>query len=149
MVTRRRGQGAVRSVAAVLTEGVAALEEKSGARWFGWRGRIRTFDLLIQSQAPYRLATRQWAGRHDTRPNLHTRISVGRLTPMAIVLIGRGLTLIIRANDPGKPRVWPRGGEIVSYLEPLRIDPVNDPTIGKRLAQLHLGHTPRSVIARR
>ncbi len=26
----------------------------------GWRGRIRTFDLLIQSQAPYRLATRQW-----------------------------------------------------------------------------------------
>ena len=24
----------------------------------GWRGRIRTFDLLIQSQAPYRLATR-------------------------------------------------------------------------------------------
>ena len=28
--------------------------------WFGWRGRIRTFDLLIQSQAPYRLATRQW-----------------------------------------------------------------------------------------
>jgi hypothetical protein len=25
----------------------------------GWRGRIRTFDLLIQSQAPYRLATRQ------------------------------------------------------------------------------------------
>src|SRR4051794_4083030 len=27
----------------------------------GWRGRIRTFDLLIQSQAPYRLATRQWS----------------------------------------------------------------------------------------
>ena len=26
----------------------------------GWRGRIRTFDLLIQNQAPYRLATRQW-----------------------------------------------------------------------------------------
>jgi hypothetical protein len=32
----------------------------------GWRGRIRTFDLLIQSQAPYRLATRQWSGRDDT-----------------------------------------------------------------------------------
>ena len=32
----------------------------------GWRGRIRTFDLLIQSQAPYRLATRQRAGRDDT-----------------------------------------------------------------------------------
>src|SRR3972149_1924954 len=28
-------------------------------RGVGWRGRIRTFDLLIQSQAPYRLATRQ------------------------------------------------------------------------------------------
>ena len=26
----------------------------------GWGGRIRTFDLLIQSQAPYRLATPQW-----------------------------------------------------------------------------------------
>lgn len=24
----------------------------------GWRGRIRTFDLLFQRQAPYRLATR-------------------------------------------------------------------------------------------
>jgi LCP family protein required for cell wall assembly len=34
--------------------------------WFGWRGRIRTFDLLIQSQAPYRLATRQWGGGHRT-----------------------------------------------------------------------------------
>ena len=32
----------------------------------GWRGRIRTFDLLIQSQAPYRLATRQWSGRHSS-----------------------------------------------------------------------------------
>ena len=32
----------------------------------GWRGRIRTFDLLIQSQAPYRLATRQWSGGDDT-----------------------------------------------------------------------------------
>jgi hypothetical protein len=36
--------------------------------WCGWRGRIRTFDLLIQSQAPYRLATRQWGGTDDTRP---------------------------------------------------------------------------------
>ena len=26
---------------------------------FGWRGRTRTFNLLIQSQAPYHLATRQ------------------------------------------------------------------------------------------
>ena len=34
----------------------------------GWRGRIRTFDLLIQSQAPYRLATRQWSRSDDTRP---------------------------------------------------------------------------------
>ena len=32
----------------------------------GWRGRIRTFDLLIQSQAPYRLATRQWSGGDDS-----------------------------------------------------------------------------------
>jgi uncharacterized protein len=32
----------------------------TATRWVaGWRGRIRTFDLLIQSQAPYRLATRQ------------------------------------------------------------------------------------------
>ena len=28
----------------------------------GWRGRIRTFNPLIQSQVPYRLATRQRAG---------------------------------------------------------------------------------------
>ena len=28
----------------------------------GWGGRIRTFDLLIQSQAPYRLATPHCAG---------------------------------------------------------------------------------------
>ena len=33
----------------------------------GWRGRIRTFDLLIQSQAPYRLATRQWTGSRACR----------------------------------------------------------------------------------
>ena len=26
----------------------------------GWGGRIRTFGLLIQNQAPYRLATPQW-----------------------------------------------------------------------------------------
>ena len=32
----------------------------------GWRGRIRTFDLLIQNQAPYRLATRQWSVGDDT-----------------------------------------------------------------------------------
>ena len=37
----------------------------------GWRGRIRTFDLLIQSQAPYRLATRQWSGRDDTASPPH------------------------------------------------------------------------------
>ncbi len=28
-----------------------------GRRQIGWGGRIRIFDLLIQSQAPYRLAT--------------------------------------------------------------------------------------------
>jgi hypothetical protein len=26
---------------------------------FGWDGRIRTYDLLVQSEAPYRLATSQ------------------------------------------------------------------------------------------
>src|SRR6478672_6550139 len=42
------------------------------ASGFGWRGRIRTFDLLIQSQAPYRLATRQWTGLESrvTRPSV-------------------------------------------------------------------------------
>jgi hypothetical protein len=32
----------------------------------GWRGRIRTFNPLIQSQVPYRLATRQ-RGHQDTK----------------------------------------------------------------------------------
>ncbi len=36
-------------------EGISA----SRAGGHGWGGRIRTFDLLIQSQAPYRLATPQ------------------------------------------------------------------------------------------
>ncbi len=35
-------------------------------RGIGWRGRIRTFGLLIQSQAPYRLATRQRKRWDDT-----------------------------------------------------------------------------------
>jgi hypothetical protein len=43
----------------------------------------------------------------------------------------------------------PWGGEIVSHLEPLRVDPLHDPTIGERLAQLHLGHTSRSIFAGR
>lgn len=34
----------------------------------GWGGRIRTFDLLIQSQAPYRLATPQRELGDDTKP---------------------------------------------------------------------------------
>src|SRR4051794_37806659 len=46
----------------------------------GWRGRIRTFDLLIQSQAPYRLATRQWSARfHVHGPSY--RPQNGRLAP--------------------------------------------------------------------
>jgi hypothetical protein len=36
--------------------------------WNGWRGRIRTFNPLIQSQVPYRLATRQ-------RPDAEGRLS--------------------------------------------------------------------------
>jgi hypothetical protein len=36
----------------------------------GWRGRIRTFGLLIQSQAPYRLATRQWGPDSSARANV-------------------------------------------------------------------------------
>ena len=47
----------------------------------GWRGRIRTFDLLIQSQAPYRLATRQWSGRDDTASPRQ-----GRTTGLATIL---------------------------------------------------------------
>ena len=31
-------------------------------RGVGWRGRIRTFNPLIQNQVPYRLATRQRRG---------------------------------------------------------------------------------------
>ena len=39
----------------------------AATRWVaGWRGRIRTFDLLIQSQAPYRLATRQCSRSKST-----------------------------------------------------------------------------------
>ena len=66
--------------------------------WFGWRGRIRTFDLLIQSQAPYRLATRQWSGGDDTalscgRPRLPLTVRSGQrqatvvrciLSPMSV-----------------------------------------------------------------
>ena len=33
----------------------------------GWGGRIRTFGLLIQSQAPYRLATPQWTSQIRVR----------------------------------------------------------------------------------
>ena len=43
----------------------------------------------------------------------------------------------------------PGVGEVVSHLEPLRVDPLHDPTIGERVAQLHLGHTPRTVVAGR
>ena len=46
-------------------------------RGVGWRGRIRTFDLLIQSQAPYRLATRQW--RRRMIPQSHRRGRTWRL----------------------------------------------------------------------
>ena len=58
-----------------------------------------------------------------------------------------GPSLVIRTHDPGKPRVGLADGEIVSYLEPIRFDPLHDPTIGERLTQLHLGHTSRSVFA--
>ena len=44
------------SAVAVAAGGAVIL---TGIVGIGWRGRIRTFDLLIQSQAPYRLATRQ------------------------------------------------------------------------------------------
>ena len=33
------------------------------ANTLGWGGRIRTYDLLIQSQLPYHLATPQWRRR--------------------------------------------------------------------------------------
>ena len=36
-------------------------------RGFGWRGRARTFNPLIQSQVPYHWATRQRGDRQDTR----------------------------------------------------------------------------------
>ena len=39
-----------------FSEGRAAFPSR---QQIGWGGRIRTFGLLIQSQAPYRLATPQ------------------------------------------------------------------------------------------
>ncbi len=32
----------------------------------GWDGRIRTYDLLVQSEAPYRLATSHWLFPNNT-----------------------------------------------------------------------------------
>ena len=48
------------------------------AQGVGWRGRIRTFNPLIQSQVPYRLATRQRPGQ-DSRG----RAAGPRATPSA------------------------------------------------------------------
>jgi hypothetical protein len=44
----------------------------------GWGGRIRTFDLLIQSQAPYRLATPQRGARETRSPILAERSGPGQ-----------------------------------------------------------------------
>ena len=47
---------------AILVDGVPALLGDASRSVFeiGWRGRIRTFNPLIQSQVPCRLATRHW-----------------------------------------------------------------------------------------
>ena len=37
--------------------GILAIKNKSSNFWLGWDGRIRTYDLLVQSEAPYHLAT--------------------------------------------------------------------------------------------
>ncbi len=60
----------------------------------GWRGRIRTFNFLIQSQVPYRLATRQ-RRRDDTSRPLPGHVR-GRST--------LGPSLIRGAPEPSLPR---------------------------------------------
>ena len=67
--SRAKPPDVVSGVSCTATRGVA-----------GWRGRIRTFDLLIQSQAPYRLATRQWSVRDDTAAQSRTGIAVHHAT---------------------------------------------------------------------
>jgi hypothetical protein len=55
-----------RGVGAVRPQDVVAQRSASAASCvIGWRGRIRTFNPLIQSQVPYHLATRQRPG-HST-----------------------------------------------------------------------------------
>jgi hypothetical protein len=43
----------------------ASLFDELNIMWCGWRGRIRTFDLLIQSQAHWRRASRRGAATRD------------------------------------------------------------------------------------
>ncbi len=50
----------------------------------GWRGRIRTFNPLIQSQVPYRLATRQ-REEQDTKPPPEPLRATRRLTAGTLV----------------------------------------------------------------
>jgi hypothetical protein len=54
----------------------------------GWGGRIRTFDLLIQSQAPYRLATpqREWLGDSTKGPLPRSRWRLIRLAGTRMAL---------------------------------------------------------------
>ena len=44
---------------AIWSGGQRAKSREVAGEGVGWRGRIRTFNPLIQSQVPYRLATRQ------------------------------------------------------------------------------------------
>ncbi len=80
--------------------------------WFGWRGRIRTFDLLIQSQAPYRLATRQWSGRDDTAYAGGTA-NAAPLTARLAVLAGLAEHVVPGIDFAVAGRIVPLAGPVV------------------------------------
>ena len=71
----------------------------------GWRGRIRTFDLLIQSQAPYRLATRQWSGSDDTAGVNTVPSGVAFRRPSSARLARPGTSARVTYRD--RPLEWP------------------------------------------
>ncbi len=89
----------------------------------GWRGRIRTFDLLIQSQAPYRLATRQCRPGFYPKPGARPAGATGACRPVrldytarmartepAIRRIASPPRTIVRATDLGGVGVLKEGG---------------------------------------
>src|SRR4051794_36904438 len=76
--------------------------------WYGWRGRIRTFDLLIQSQAPYRLATRQCLNVACTSPSLCSGMNQMHPTPESDALTEQR---VYRPPDESPSRFEMRLGE--------------------------------------